>query len=230
MFGFAQGIDNFHLKVAHFSVFREILENLLLCLGIGDEVEQVAFEQPVRRRFEKTGSRYIEIFQLEVAIGDQDGFTGMLKYCAIFPFAGSQCFQDSGAGKGIPDGSIEIFTADLRFKEVVSGTQLHCLVIDRAVSFTGQENERLFASLEKRVAQEVQTRLGTEAIVDKIQVVLLLPDQLQRFVIMPALVDKKVLIRNSLDVLADDEDVGVVVVDNQDPDGGTQVVHRAQAD
>src|SRR5690606_18738363 len=101
----------------------------------------------------------------------------MFKNRAILSFARSQRVKYGCAGEGISDRSVQVFAADLGFEQVVSSTQLHSFMVDRAVSFAGEEDERFFASLKQGVSQEVQSCLRAQSIVYKIEIVFFLPDE-----------------------------------------------------
>src|SRR5690606_31353897 len=154
----------------------------------------------------------------------------MLKYRAILPFAGPESAQYGGAGEGVSDGSIQVFTADLRFKKMVGRTQLHRRVIDGTVSLTSEKDEGFIASLKQGVSQEVESGLGAEAIIDEIEVIFFLANERQRLIVVPALIHQEVLIGNTLYVFTDNEEVGVVIINDKYPDRNVVWAHQTQAD
>ena len=95
-------------------------------------------QQSVIGGIEKHTGRFIEIPEPEVGVGNENSFAGIFEYRAVLLFACAQGVQYMSTRQGVPDGSLQVFTADLRFEKVIRSADFHSLQIDEGISIAGK--------------------------------------------------------------------------------------------
>src|SRR6185312_10096144 len=209
--------DQLDLEILHLSADRQTVLEVGSRFLPGKEVVQVHAQQFVLGVFEEVAGGHVHVLEDQVVGGEEDRILRTLENIPELAFVYAQGPRICATFEGIADTSFQLLGIDLRFHEEIRLPDRHGLDIHVPVADAGEQHQGILAAQGNSLPQQLEAGLFSQQVVHEINIVLTLPDTLDRVVIVIAPIDAELLVRDVLDAGLDDEEVVLIVFDDQYP-------------